>query len=644
LKSKTAFPSPRPSGSPGSQAAPGSGTLERIPSPAVEPAAAPERLTWDLTPIYPDWEAWDAGCRELEGLIDAYGALRGTLAAGPEALRAALELADRMGELAHRAWYFPSLAYDLDQRDNATNARRQRVQALFARWEQAAAWFKPELLAIPWDTVEPWLAADDALARYRFKLEDLYRRQRHVLGEEGERILSFSSRFAELPDDAYSALSTADIRYPLVRLTSGEEVKVTYGQYRTLLATMRNQEDRRLVFEAFYETFQGAANTYATLYQGVCQRDWFLALSRRYPNTLEAALDGNHIPREVVERLIAATRAGVAPVQRYHRLRQRVLGVESYHLYDSSIPLVEEDRRYPYDQAVGRVLESAAALGTDYQRLMESAFQGRWIDVYEREGKRAGAYSAGVYGVHPYMLLNYNGTLDDLFTLAHETGHSLHTLLSHRSQPFTYASYTIFVAEVASTLQEALLLETMLARAETPRERAELLQHAIDTILGTFYTQVMFAEWELAAHRLAERGEPITADSLSELYFALLRHYYGEAVTLDPPYRITWARIPHFFHSPYYVYQYATSFAASAQLARELRAAASEGERQGVVERYLELLRSGGNDYPMRQLEKAGVDLTREEPVQAVVAELDRLVAQLEQELAALAPTSSGKA
>jgi len=392
------------------------------------------------------------------------------------------------------------------------------------------------------------------------------------------------------------------------------------------------QADRAAVFHTFYETFAANLNTYAALYNGVCQRDWFGAMARRYGTTLEAALDGNRIPTAVVERLIETTRAGVAPLQRYHRLRKRVLGLPSYHLYDTGIPLLQDDRRYAYDEAVQWVVASAAPLGSDYQERVRRVFEGRWVDIYENEGKRSGAYSAGVYGVHPYMLLNYNETLDDLFTLTHETGHTLHSLLSHETQPFTYASYTIFVAEVASTLAEGLLLDALLRSSSDAHERINLLQHAIDSIAGTFYTQVLFAEWELEAHRAAERGEPITADTLSERYFALLHHYYGDAIELDALYRITWARIPHFFQSPYYVYQYATSFAASAQLLRELRS--SEGAAHAAaVERYLTLLRSGGNDYPIDQLLAAGVDLTRPEPTQAVVEELDRLVARLEAEI-----------
>ena len=683
-------PTPRPHLAPSSSAPASAVDVEAPPRPLAREEVDP-RHRWDLTAIFAGWEEWEQACDELGELVDRLARLQGTLrddtVEGPAALLVVLRLQDEIGQLAHRVWYYPALTYDQDQRDNTVNAHRQRVQVLFARWEQAGAWFKPELLKLPLSTVRQWMDAgsganaNGGLALYRFKLEDLYRRQAHVLGEEGERVLSFTSRFADLPDEAYSALSTADMRYPSVRLSDGREVVVSYGQYRTLLATHRVQRDRAAVFTSFYDTFERSLNTYAALYNGVCQRDWFGAMARRYGTTLEAALDGNRIPTEVVEKLIETTRAGTAPLQRYHRLRRRVLfgapehgdgrgrplplegqgeggsgvghepgegvgrgaaaryargGDDGYHLYDTSIPLLEADRRYPYDEAVRWVIESAAPLGADYQGRVRAVFTGRYVDVYENEGKRSGAYSAGVYGVHPYMLLNYNDTLDDLFTLAHETGHTLHSLLSHETQPFTYASYTIFVAEVASTLSEALLLDALLAKSTDPRERVVLLQHAIDSIAGTFYTQVLFAEWELEAHRAAERGEPITGETLSERYFALLQHYYAGAIDLDSLYRITWARIPHFFQSPYYVYQYATSFAASAQIAQALRRAPGETDREQVVQRYLELLRSGGNDYPIEQLLAAGVDLTRPEPVEAVVAELDRLVGQLEAEIDAL--------
>lgn len=588
---------------------------------------------WDLSHIFPSWEAWRSACREMESRIEELATLEGTLGRGADALFRALDLSDAIGKLSYPVWYFPSLTYDQDQRDNAINAERQRVQVLVARWEQASAWMEPEILRLSRETVTAWLDEHEPLSLYRFRLDDVFRRQAHVLGDEGERILSYASRFGDSPDDAFSALSTADVEFPRVTLTDGREVTVTHGQYRALLATRRDQRDRASVFESFYDVFARHLNTYAALYHGVCQRDWFLALSRRYPSSLEQALDGNAIPVTVVDQLIATTRAGAGPLRRYHRLRQRTLGLGEYHLYDGSVPLVEQDFRYPYDEATRTVLASVAPLGEEYSSRMRQALAGRWIDVHENPGKRSGAYSAGVYGVHPYMLVNYNETLDDLFTLAHELGHTLHTMLSHESQPFPYARYTIFVAEVASTMAEALLLDHLLSTTEERAERITLLQHAIDNTLGTFYSQVLFAEWELEAHRRVERGEPLTSDSLSDLYQGLLEHYYGDAVTLDEKYRLTWARIPHFFHSPYYVYQYATSFAASARLFEAMQGAPSEEARRAVVDRYLDLLRSGGDDYPVRQLEKAGVDLADTDPVEAVVTRLDRLVGELEVEL-----------
>jgi oligoendopeptidase F len=610
--------------------------------PAGVPAQVPKLRTrddidpqfkWDLTAIFPGWDAWEAAYREIEQQVERYRTLKGTLAAGPDRILEALRLADEMGQLAFKVWYFASLSYDEDQRDNLMNARRQRVQVLLARWKEATAWFKPEVLAIPLETVQGWFAASPALAVYRFALEDLYRQQEHVLDEQGERLLSLASRLTDVPDDAYGALSTADAKHPSLMLSTGQEVVLTYGEYRAILETNRNQQDRAAAFHAFHQMFADNLNTYAALYNGVLQRDWFLAESRGYRSTLDAALHGDNIPISVVENLIRATREGTEPLRRYHRLRRRVLGVETYHAYDTFIPLVAFDRRYRYEEVLDRLVASVEVLGPAYQTMMREALASRWIDVYETVGKRSGAYSAPVYGVHPYMLLNYTGTLDAVFTLAHEMGHSMHTLFSHAHQPFVYSSYTIFVAEVPSTLSEALFLEYMLARTGDPRERLVLLQHAIDEIVGTFYTQVLFADFELQAHRQVERGEPITADGLGTLYFDLLKSYYGDAFDYDELSRVTWARIPHFYGSPYYVYQYATCFASAARLFKELM---NGPDRDGVVERYLSLLKAGGNDYPMAQLLAAGVDLRQPETVQAVVGQCGEMVTRLERELEAV--------
>ena len=592
----------------------------------------PARYKWDLAAICRDWDDWTASFRRLEAAIEGFKALQGTLAAGPDRLLDAYRAMDEMGALAYRVWYYAALQYDEDQRDNTINARRQQVQILFARQQLASAWFNPELLAVPLETIRGWLGAHADLAVYRFAIESLFHEQEHVLDEKGERLMSYAGRFNSAPHESYSALTTADITFPSIALSTGERVTLSYGQYRAVLETNRVQEDRAAAYRAFHQVYADDQNTYAALYNGVLQRDWFHARARHYPTTLDAALHGNNIPTAVVDNLIAATRAGVAPLRRYHRLRRQALGLETYRLFDVFMPLVEYDVRHPYDEVGGWIVDSVTRLGRDYQQQVRRAFDEGRIDVFENTGKRHGAYSAPVYGAHPYMLLNYNETLDAMFTLAHEMGHSMHTLLSHATQPFVYAGYTIFVAEVPSTLSEALFLGLMLERARTREERIVLLQHAIDSVAGTFYTQVLFADFELQAHRLVEQDQPVTAETLNSLYRTLLTQYYGDALDEEEISRITWARIPHFFSTPYYVYQYATCFASTAKLMQDL-CATGAARREDAVERYLTLLRAGGSDYPMDLLARAGVDLSQPDTVRAVATELDALVSRLEKEL-----------
>ena len=584
---------------------------------------------WKLDDIYPDWSSWEKSLAELERRIGEYAALKGTLGKGPDQLLKAYRLNDALGQLAYTVYFFPSLKYDEDQRDNQVNGRRQQVQALMARWQEATSWLSPELLAIPLETVRKWMTSSSDLAQYRFAIEEVFRQQEHVLDEKGEHLMSLSSRLSGAPNEAYQSLSTADAKFPDITLSTGETVTMSYGQYRAVMATNRHQPDRRAAFLAHYGTYSQSLNTYATLYHSVCQRDWFHARARGYETTLDAALHGNNIPRAVVDTLIEATRAGVAPLQRYHRLRRRALKLEKYFPYDFSIPIIDWDRRYAYDSVLEPIVTSTATLGADYQARMWRGFRERWIDVYENDGKRSGAYSAPVYGVHPYMLMNWADTLDDVFTLAHEMGHSMHTMLSHERQPFVYSDYTIFVAEVPSTLSEALLLDHMLEHATDKAEQIVLLQHAIDNIASTFYTQVLFADFELAAHEHVERDEPITAEVLNGLYEERFKAYYGDAVDMEPLTPITWARIPHFFNTPFYVYQYATCFASAAKLAGEITTG-PESSRADARKRYLDLLGSGGSDHPMTLLKAAGVDLSNPSTVRAVVNQLDDLVARLE--------------
>jgi oligoendopeptidase F len=498
-----------------------------------------------------------------------------------------------------------------------------------AKWQEATSWFNPELLAIPIETVRGWMANDPQLGTYRFAIEEIFRQQEHVLDEQGERLLSLSARLSGASAESYSALSTADAKFADVTLSTGETISMSYGRYRAVLATARSQADRRAAFLAHHGPYAANQNTYASIYHGVCQRDWFHARSRGYETTLDAALHANAIPRAVVLNLIESTRAGVEPLRRYHRLRRRVLGLDRYCQYDFSIPLIQWDRRYAYDDVLAPIVEAVAPMGPEYQARMWRGFRERWIDVYENDGKRSGAYSAPVYAVHPYMLMNWTDTLDDVFTLAHEMGHSMHTMLSHERQPFVYSDYTIFIAEVPSTLSEALLLERWLENATDRDERIVLLQHAIDNITSTFYTQVLFADFELATHQRVERDEPLTAEVLNALYQERFEAYYGDAVETEALTPLTWARIPHFFHTPYYVYQYATCFASAAKLSREIRTG-TPAARAAARDRYLDLLASGGSDHPMTLLRRAGVDLSDPSTVRAVVEQLDSLVDRLE--------------
>jgi oligoendopeptidase F len=602
------------------------------PGHLPERTAIPDRYKWHLADICRNWDEWTGLYRELADGIEKLRAFEGTLSRGGAQLLSAFRAQDAVGALMYRVWYFASLQYDQDQRDNTVNARRQQVQILFAKHQQAVSWFNPELLQIPAETVRGWMQADLELAIYRFAIESLWHEQEHVLDAQGERLMSYSGRFNGIPYDAYAALTTADMKFPTIALSTGEQVALTYGQYRAILETNRLQEDRAKAYRTFHQGYADNLNTYATLYNGVLQRDWFHARARGYASTLDAALHGNNIPTSVVETLIQEAKAGVEPLRRYHRLRRRVLGVDSYRLFDVFVPLVEHDARYPYEEVLDWITASVGPLGREYQDKVRRAFEGGWIDVFENAGKRSGAYSAPVYGSHPYMLLNYNETLDAVFTLAHEMGHSMHTLLAHRAQPFVYAGYTIFVAEVPSTLSEALFLDFMLERARSREERALLLQHAIDSIASTFFTQVLFADFELQAHRLVEQDQPVTAAALSDIYRGLLREYYGEVIDEEEISRVTWARIPHFYSTPYYVYQYSTCFASTARLMQGIRS--SSGATRGeAVSRYLSLLEAGGSDYPVTLLQRAGVDLTKPDTVRAVSVELDQLVTKLEREL-----------
>lgn len=592
----------------------------------------PAEYKWDLTRLYAGWVAWDDALVELECKQEAFAGLKGTLAGGPEALLFAERLADEIAVLAGRIGRYVQFSRDTDSRDNEVGARLQRFQNAVHRFRTATSWYRPELLGISLQTIGSWFESTPDLRTFRFGIEEQFRLAEHTLDEVQETLLSYSGSLTQSPASIFRDLSTSDVRHPKIRLSTGEEVTLSHGRLLQIQQQNRNQADRRLSVRTSQEHLNANRNTYASIYNAVLQRDWFLARARRYASSAEAALARNNVPLAVLESLVTSVRTATEPVRRYHRLRKDRLRLERYDLYDTMIPLVEHAGSYAYGDMRELITASAEPLGAEYQRRLDQRFDGRWMDVYENDGKRSGAYSSGVYGVGPFVLMNYSDTLRDVFTLAHELGHSMHTVLAHEAQPHATAYYTIFVAEVASTLNEALLLQTMLQRSRDPRERIALLQHQIDGTISTFYAQVLFADFEWTAHRMVEAGEPVTADGLCQLYQDLLRRYWGEAFELDPLYGTTWMRISHFFDVPFYVYQYATSYAASAQIARTILNGTA-GDREALVSRYLELLRSGGSDHPMDQLLGAGVDLRTPEPFLAVTERLDDLVTRLEQEL-----------
>jgi oligoendopeptidase F len=591
-----------------------------------------DEYKWNVNDIYSNWDEWQKGLEELEKKMNEITTLKGTLSQGPDQLLKASQMQDDLGVLSYKVYRYPQLTRDTDTRDQEVSSKLQQVQILFAKFGSATSWVNPEILQIPWDTMKMWLDDTPGLAPYRFGIEDLYRQQAHVLDEEKELLLSYNSQFNSTPSSIYSELSTSDIDFPTITLSDGEEIQVTNGNYSKVLATKRNQEDRKNTFEAHYGVFKDQENTYAAIYNAVCQRDWASARARNYGSSLEATLEGNNIPVAVYENLVNTVKANTEPLKKYQRLRKKVLGLEKYYSYDGSMPLTDFDKEYEYEDAKQWVIGSVEPLGADYQDKIKTAFSGGWLDVFENTGKRSGAYSANVYGVHPYMLLNYNKTLDNVFTLGHELGHTMHTLLANENQPFVTSSYTIFVAEVASTFNEALLLDYLLERTTDPKERISLLQQSIRAITGTFYFQTLLADFELQVHKLAEAGSPITADILSGIMEELYDTYYGDSYEKDEFLKVVWARIPHIYRTPFYVYQYATCFVSSAQLYKQVTEAESS-EKEQLVDNYLNLLKSGGSNYPMKLLKKAGVDLTKPEAMMAVFDRMDDLVAQLEKEI-----------
>jgi len=592
------------------------------------------KYKWNLNDIYNNWSLWEKDLIQMEKMMEEIKEYKGKISENSEIFTKFLKLQEKVDILSYKVYLYPNMKKDLNGGDQKAGENLQRIITLFSQYSTSTAWVTPEILTIPRETMVSWIEKNQDLKPYEFNLMELYRLQGHILDAKSEKLISYYGQYQGAPKSIYSELSTTDIKFGEVEFKDGTKLPMTYGNYSKIMATNLDQGDRKKAFDTHYKTFEDYKNTYGAIYRSSLQRDFAVAQTRNYSSTLEAALEQNNIPTSVYENLIEVAKTNSEPLKRYARLRKEILGLENYHSYDGSIPLVDFQKEYEYDDAKQYVYDSIAPLGQDYSSKMKTAISDGWIDVYESKGKRSGAYSVGVYGVHPYMLMNYNKTLDNVFTLAHELGHTMHTLLSSENQPFATHGYTIFVAEVASTFNERLLLDHMLKNTTDPKEKIALLQQAIRGITGTFYFQSLLADYELQAHRLVEDGKPVTPDVLSKIMSDLFREYYGDSVETDKIMEILWARIPHFFNSPYYVYQYATCFASSSVFYdRITNESYSAKEREEALAKYLTLLKSGGNDNPMNQLKKAGVDLSKRETVEAVTKDLDKLLDQLEEEI-----------
>ena len=592
-----------------------------------------QEYKWNLSDIYENYSAWEKDFEKVGELKGELAKFKGQFGNEGKLLEF-FQKQEEMDKISYKVYRYPQLARDLNSSDKEAVEHLQKVQFLFAEISTELSWVNSELVDNR-ENIEKWIEKKE-FDDYRFGLKNLFRLQKHILEEKESKLLSYYSSFFSAPRSIYSEVTVTDVEWPQVTLSSGEKVDVTPANYSKILSTNRNQEDRKTMFQTFYTIYEKKKNTIAAIYNSILQKGIASKKAYNYDSFLLSHLESDNIPEEIYLNLVNTAKNNTKPLQRYLKLRKKILGLEKYYNFDGSINLIEFDKEYEYDDAKEIVLNSVAPLGKDYVEKMKKAISEGWLDVFEAKGKRTGAYSAGVYGVHPYMLLNYNKTLDSVFTLAHELGHTLHTLYSDENQPFSMADYTIFVAEVASTFNERLLLDYMLENTNDPKERIALLEQEIGNIVGTFYFQALLADYEYQAHKLAEAGEPITAEVLSKIMEDLFDKYYGDIIEKDDLIYIFWARVPHFFNSPFYVYQYATCFASSAILYEKMINSSDESKRKETLDKYIQLLSSGGNDFPMEQLKKAGVDLSKIETIEAVARQFDLLLDKLEAEIGKL--------
>lgn len=594
--------------------------------------------TWNMQDLYETEEQLSEDAQKLEKMMEEFVSYKGSLGDGAATLLKVLKLYEEMNLIFERLYVYTNQK----SHEDTANARYQKMsgemQIMMTQLGQASAWLEPEILALPEDVLSGYLnekstkasEADgtlgntDSLAGYRWFLEQITRRRAHVLDAQTEALLSKVNELGQAPSNIFSMFNNADIRFPEIEDGEGNKRELTQGTFISCLES-RDRVLRKNAFEALYSVYGQFQNTLAATYYANMKQADFFAKERHYGNAMEESLDGSSIPVEVYKNLVKAVNGALPMMHHYVRLRKKLLGLDELHMYDVYVPMVERsEKKYTFEEAKEIVKQGLAPLGEDYLALLQEGFDNRWIDVYENRGKRTGAYSWGAYGTHPYVLLNFHGSLNDVFTLAHEMGHALHSWHSDHAQPYLYAGYRIFVAEVASTCNEALLIHDLMNRTEDETEKRYLINYFLDKFKGTMFRQTMFAEFEMLTHGVVEKGGMLTAEQINELYLTLNQKYYGEDMVSDPGIAYEWARIPHFY-TPFYVYQYATGFAAAVAISSKILS----GE-PGIVEKYKQFLSGGSSMDPIDLLKLCDVDMSSTEPVKEALAVFEEYLEKLE--------------
>ena len=579
-----------------------------------------EKYKWKLEDIFASDSEWETAVSEVKALAEKFAARRGSVCKSADELLSALRDMDKIGDALLSVAVYACMRRDEDNTVTKYRAMSDRIGAVESEISETCAFLEPELIAAGREKISEFMAGNAELSEYTQFFDNLFREAEHILDEKGEMLLAASSPMGENASDIFRAMNNADIRFGKIKTEDGEE-ELTHSKY-ALFMESKDREVRKAAFDAMYKQYESFKNTFAAMYSGSVKSDLFYAKARSFTSTIAMRLGDSNIAGEVYSSLVQDVNCGLDALSGYLRLRKKLLGVDELHMYDLYVPLTDEDEEnISYEEACELVLSAVSPLGEQYVSDMRRAFSERWVDVYENRGKTPGAYSWGDNTKHPFVLMNYQGTIEDVFTLAHEMGHAMHSFYTNKTQPPVYRDYKIFVAEVASTVNENLLLEYLLRDAKGKR-RAYLLVRKLEAIRTTFYRQTMFAEFEQAAHSMYMDGGALTAESLSELYGEINRKYYGSVAVCDPAISYEWARIPHFYTS-FYVYQYATGFAAATRI-KELVI-----NDRNAASGYLEFLASGSSDYPLELLKKAGVDLCDGSAIKSVIADMKAATEEL---------------